>query len=81
MEEDTRCIKDTPIYTIKNPVPIPILYLSAVNDPIYNTKWLEAIKRELNELTVNNTFEIIKMLMGINLVTVRWVFNIKYMIN
>ena len=64
-------MKDTPIHTIRNPVSILTLYLLAVNDPIYNTKWLEAIKRELNELAANNTFKIIKMLIGVNLVTAR----------
>ena len=81
VEEDTRCTKDTPIHTIRNPVPIPTSYLSAVNDPIYGTKWLKAIKRELNELTANDTFEIIKMLIGVNLITVRWVYSVKYTIN
>ena len=71
MEEDTRYTKDTPIYIIRNPVPIPTSYLSAVNDPIHGAKWLEAIKRELNELAANDTFEIVEIPISVNLVTVR----------
>ena len=71
MEEDTRYTKDILIYAIRNPVLIPTSYLSAVNDPIYGAKWLEVIKRELNELAANDIFEIVEILISVNLVTIR----------
>ena len=81
MEEDIRYVKDTPIYVIKNPVPILTSYRSAVNDLIHNVRWQEAAERELNTLAVNDIFEIIKRPKDTNLVTAKWVWAVKYTSN
>ena len=71
--------KNTP-HDIDNPVPILTSYDSAVNDPIYETLWKEAANTELNQLAANNIFDVVEELLNVNIVTSRWVWNVKYII-
>jgi hypothetical protein len=50
-----RATKADQLDDIKNRVPIPINYQSAVTDPVHGRKWQEAIQREINELVGNRT--------------------------
>ena len=66
---------------IKNRVPIPTNHQSAITDPIHGLKWQEAIQREINELIGNRTWEEEKLRDGVNEVTSKWVFTVKYNID
>ena len=66
------------IHGIDNPVPIPTLYQSVINDPIHGPAWLEATKKETNDIMANGTFKIIKEPEGVNIVITRWVWIVKY---
>ena len=56
---------------INNPIPIPTSYQSVINDPIYGAVWKEAAQTELNAITNNDTFKIVKKPEGVNIVTIR----------
>jgi hypothetical protein len=62
-------------------VPIPINYEAAVGDPVFGQQWIEAIDRELNEITANGTWEIAPVPEEANIVTSRWVFDVKYLLS
>ena len=59
------------IYKIDNPVPIPTLYQSTINDPIYGPAWLEVVKKKTNDIMANSTFKIVEEPEGVNIVTAR----------
>ena len=67
-----------PIHGSKNPVPLPMTYEEAINDPIYGPYWKEAVKIELNALLANGTFEEARKPNDHNIVTAKWVFTVKY---
>ncbi len=58
-------------------VPIPKTYKAAVEDPKWGHMWREAIQRELIALEGNNTWEPVVPPRGANLVTSKWVFDVK----
>ena len=79
MEDDLNVYIDDAInHGINNPISISTSYQSIINDPIYGAVWKEAAQTELNAITSNDIFKIVKKPEGVNIVTVRWVWNIKY---
>jgi len=56
----------------------PQSYEEAVNHPIYAKEWIMAIKEEYESLIKNGTWELVKLLLGKNLVTCKWVFKTKH---
>ena len=69
---------NTTSHGINNPIPIPTSYRSAVDDPIHGAAWKEAVQTKLNAIASNDTFRIVKKPHGVNIVTARWVWNVKY---
>lgn len=63
---------------IRNWVPIPKNYYDAINDPLYDQRWLDAINAEIQALTSNKTWKEVRTPEGTNQVFSRWVFNVKY---
>ena len=66
------------IHGVKNRVPTPKDYDAAVNDPLYGAVWREAVQAEINALMANGTWEEVRKPDGINMVTSKWVFTVKY---
>ena len=72
MEDDFNVyISDIINYGINNPVPIPTSYQSVINDPIYGIVWKEAAQTELNVITNNDIFKIVKKFESVNIVITR----------
>ena len=72
---------DAAHYGVRNPVPIPTSYLSAINDPIHGHAWQEAHGKELNNLYANRTWEEVETPEEyVNIVSYRWVWAVKYAI-
>jgi hypothetical protein len=62
----------------KEQIPIPKTYLEAINDPIYGTKWKEAIRLELSTLIQFGTWRYLRQPKDQAVVSTKWVFDIKY---
>ena len=64
---------------IKASIPIPWFYSEAINNPVYSSKWCEAIHLELQNLLAFGTWHVIKKpaLDGTHIVSCHWVFDIK----
>jgi hypothetical protein len=59
-------------------VSIPQTYREAVEDPIFSAEWLDAIDREKKALQMNGTWEEVVPPQEANIISSRWVFNVKY---
>ena len=62
-------------------VPIPRTYQEAIQDPKWGHMWEEAIQKELIALGSNYTWEQVVPPRGANLVTSKWVFDVKRLIS
>jgi hypothetical protein len=58
-------------------IPIPESYQEAINDPIYGSKWREAVKLELNNLIRFGTWRYVKRPRDHVVVSTKWVFDVK----
>lgn len=58
-------------------VEIPIGFRNAMSDPLHSQEWKEAVAEELASLARNDTFEEVIPPKGANLVTTKWVFDVK----
>ena len=61
----------------KGGISIPKTYNEAIDDKVYGKQWKKAIQDELDQLTANGTFEATVPPKGSNIVTCKWVFNVK----
>jgi hypothetical protein len=66
------------VHSVKYRVLIPKSYDAAIRDAIYGYQWQQAIKREINALLVNQTWEERVPPERANIVSSRWVFDVKY---
>lgn len=66
---------------LRQEVPVPKTYKAAVDDPKWGHMWKEAIQKELTALESNNTWTPVVPPRGANLVTSKWVFDVKRMIS
>jgi hypothetical protein len=57
---------------------IPTTYKEAVNDPDYGKQWRAAIDFEVGQLLTNNTWEEKTPPPGVNLISSKWVFTLKF---
>jgi len=57
---------------------IPTSYRDAINDPEWGELWQEAVDKEIEALAANRTWESKVPPIGVNIVTSKWVFNVKY---
>ena len=57
---------------------IPTSYRDAVDDPEWGELWQEAVDSEIEALAANRTWESKVPPVGVNIVTSKWVFNVKY---
>ena len=62
---------------VVNGITIPRTYKEALKDKEHLDDWLEAIKEEINSLIANGTWEEFILPKGANLVSTKWVFDIK----
>lgn len=62
----------------KKVIPTPSSYSEAVGDPEWGHLWKEAVENEITALASNRTWEVTTLPKGRNLVTSKWVFNVKY---
>jgi hypothetical protein len=60
-------------------IPIPTSYKEAVNDPDYGKQWKAAIDFEIGQLLANNTWEEKPPPPGVNLISSKWVFTLKFL--
>lgn len=67
-----------PVHSVKHRIKIPSTYEEVVNDPVFGAKSLEASNQEINDLIPNGTFAEVVAPSGANIVTCKWVFNVKY---
>ncbi|GIZ45743.1 hypothetical protein CKM354_000889600 [Cercospora kikuchii] len=58
-------------------VPIPKSYKEAIQDPKWGHMWEDAVQKELTALGSNNTWKEVVPPKGANLVTSKWVFDVK----
>lgn len=70
-----------PIIATRQEVPIPKSYSEAVEDKKWGHMWKDAIQKELTALESNNTWDVVVPPKGANLVTSKWVFDVKRMIS
>ena len=68
------------VHSVMNRVPIPVRYDDAINDPIFGKEWKQAIEEEILSLTANNTWKYVVAPQGSNIVSCKWVFDVKYTI-
>ena len=59
-------------------MPVPTTYNQAVQDPKPGYLWKDAVQNEVDALTANGTWELVTRPEGVNLVTNKWVFLVKY---
>jgi transposase InsO family protein len=59
-------------------IPIPKTYEEAIRDPIYGSKWREAIRLELSNLIQFGTWRYVKRPKDQAVVSTKWVFDVKY---
>ncbi len=59
-------------------IPIPTTYAEAIQHPKFGSKWLEAIKNELNSLGMFKTWKLVKRPLDQSVVSCKWVFLVKY---
>jgi Reverse transcriptase (RNA-dependent DNA polymerase) len=64
--------------TPKHNIAIPNSYKQAVSDLEHGTQWRAAIEAEIGQLLVNNTWEEKTPPLGVNLVSSKWVFTLKF---
>ena len=50
-------------------IPTPLTYAKAVEDPVWEEMWKEAVKAELTALAVNSTWEEVVLPKDANIVT------------
>ena len=62
----------------KHDIRIPTSYKEAVNDPNHGKQWKAAIDFEVGQLLVNNTWEEKTPPPGVNLISSKWVFTLKF---
>jgi hypothetical protein len=62
-------------------IKIPKSYRNAIRDPSYAQEWQEAIQEELRSLKANGTWKEVIPPSGANLVSMKWVFIIKTMVD
>ena len=55
----------------------PMSYNQAVNGP-YSDLWKEGIQQELDALHSNNTWSVVPIPVGQNIVSSKWVFKLKH---
>lgn len=65
---------------VVNGITIPRTYKEAINDPVHAAGWREAIQEELRSLIANGTWEDFLLPKGANLVSTKWVFDIKKLV-
>src|SRR6266487_3907945 len=62
----------------KHQIPISQSYKEVINDPDYGKQWKAAIDFEIGQLLANNTWEEKLCPDGINLISSKWVFSLKF---
>ncbi|GIZ47373.1 hypothetical protein CKM354_001046600 [Cercospora kikuchii] len=62
---------------LRQEVPIPKSYKEAIQDPKWGHMWEDAVQKELTALGSNNTWTEVVPPKGANLVTSKWVFDVK----
>ena len=62
---------------VVNGISIPRTYKEAINDSKHATEWTEAIQEEIQSLIANGTWEEFILPKGANLVSTKWVFDVK----
>ena len=62
---------------VKFGIPIPKSYKQVMSDTKHATKWAAAVEEEIKTLVVNGTWEEMVPPAGTNLVSLKWVFDIK----
>jgi transposase InsO family protein len=65
-------------HKVNHLIPLPSTYDAAINDPVYGPEWHEAIRTEVRQLIANGTFREVQKPHGVNVVTAKWVFAVKY---
>ena len=60
-----------------NQIPIPLTYEEAVGDPKWGHMWKDACDKEITALVANRTWDATVLLKGVNLVSSKWVFDVK----
>ena len=62
---------------VKFGISISKSYKQAITDQKYASKWIIAVKEEIKTLVVNSTQEELILLVGTNLISLKWVFDVK----
>ena len=65
-------------FASKIDIPIPETYQEAVNHPKYGKQWRDAIHTEIGQLLINNTWKEACPPDGVNLISTKWVFTLKF---
>ena len=64
--------------TIQKQIHEPFTYKEAMRSLTYHCQWAQVIEEELRSLTLNETWELMKLLKECLLITFKWVFKMKY---
>lgn len=75
---DLRSRKIHRAYPVQYRVPIPKTYREAIGDPTFGAEWVDAINREKDALQMNGTWEETVPPPDANVISSRWVFDVKY---
>ena len=66
------------VYHVDIRIPIPKIYQEIINDPVFTEEWKDAIDLELRVLISNSTWTKTVPPKDVNLISSRWVFDVKY---
>ena len=59
----------------------PKSYDKAIANPIYGTRWRQAIEKEIHNLKIHHTWEYEELPEGRKTIRCKWVFRVKYNFN
>ena len=68
------------VYHINIKILILKIYQEAINDPVFVEKWKDVINLELRALISNFIWIEIVLLKDTNLISSRWIFDVKYIL-
>lgn len=81
IDEEKICDSDKSSHVVDNSISISEFYKKAVNHSVWDSRWWQTCHVELRQLIANETFRETKRSKNHNIMTDRWIFDVKYASN